>query len=230
MFHLDPRTKVFMTITISTIFISSSSTGVMAYVRIVLGILPFLLLLVAKRYSGFLKSGALFVGALFLEMLTIGKLHGEIGFAILAFVGITTRMLPGMIMGYVTIVTTEVGEFIEAMRRMHFPDAITIPLSVLFRFSHSLKEEYGMIRDAMVMRGLTFFKVFQKPMLILEYRLVPLLMCSVLIAEDLSIASLTRGLKVGGQRSSLRVVRLTWFDCLVFLLMLAGWTLFFINL
>lgn len=98
-------------------------------------------------------------------------------------------------MGYYLVATTTVSEFVAAMERMHVTKKITIPLSVMFRFFSTVGEEARAISDAMRMRGLRLRPdVIRKPMAMLEYRLVPLLMCSVKIGDELSAASLTRGL------------------------------------
>ena len=62
----------------------------------------------------------------------------------------------------------------------------------MFRFFPTVMEEWRAIGDAMKMRGIRLRG--GKAGSILEYRLVPMLMCSVKIGEELSAASLTRGL------------------------------------
>ena len=74
----------------------------------------------------------------------------------------------------------------------HMPRQITIPMAVMFRFFPTVMEEWRAIGDAMKMRGIRLRG--GKAGSILEYRLVPMLMCSVKIGEELSAASLTRGL------------------------------------
>jgi energy-coupling factor transport system permease protein len=42
--------------------------------------------------------------------------------------------VPCVVMGYYTMSTTRVSEFIAAMGKMRVPRSITIPMSVMFRF------------------------------------------------------------------------------------------------
>lgn len=79
-----------------------------------------------------------------------------------------------------------------AMERLHLPQQITIPMSVMFRFFPTVAEEWSAIGDAMRMRGIRFGG--GKVGAILEYRIVPMMICSVKIGEELSQAALTRGL------------------------------------
>lgn len=66
------------------------------------------------------------------------------------------------------------------------------PMSVMFRFFPTVAEEWSAIGDAMRMRGVRFGG--GKVGAILEYRIVPMMICSVKIGEELSQAALTRGL------------------------------------
>ena len=109
-------------------------------------------------------------------------------------------MLPGFIMGYYLVSTTTVSEFVAAMERMHVPEKIVIPMSVVFRFFPTVKEEYAAIRDAMKMRGIT---TLRSPMKMLEYRVVPLMMSIAKIGEELSAAALTRGLGAPQKRTNI---------------------------
>ena len=94
-------------------------------------------------------------------------------------------------MGYYLIESTTVSEFVAAMERVHIPQKIVIPLSVVFRFFPTIREEYAAIGDAMKMRGIS---TLRSPIKMLEYRVVPLMISIANIGEELSAAALTRGL------------------------------------
>jgi len=61
-------------------------------------------------------------------------------------------------------------------------------------------EEWSAINDAMRMRGIRMRG--GKAGAMLEYRLVPMMMCSVKIGEDLSVSALTRGLDSSVKRTN----------------------------
>lgn len=81
-------------------------------------------------------------------------------------------------------------------------------------------EEWRAIGDAMKMRGVGWGG--KKAGAILEYRLVPMLMCSVKIGEELSAASLTRGLGGPVKRTNICKIGLHIQDIALLLLCLAG--------
>lgn len=74
------------------------------------------------------------------------------------------------------IETTTVSEFTAAMSKMHVTDKITIPLSVMFRFFPTVADEFSSINAAMRMRDIRLGGKNVTKMI--EYRLVPLMVCS----------------------------------------------------
>ena len=80
----------------------------------------------------------------------------------------------------------------------------------MFRFFPTVEEEYSAIGDAMRMRGIRFGG--GKPVKMLEYRMVPLLVSCVKIGEELSAAALTRGLGAPVQRTNICRIGFGKFD------------------
>ena len=132
---------------------------------------------------------------------------------------------PGFIMGYYLVSTTTVSEFVAAMEKMHIPQKIVIPMSVVFRFFPTVKEEYATIRDAMKIRGIT---TLRSPVKMLEYRVVPLMMSIAKIGEELSAAALTRGLGAPQKRTNICKIGFGPLDIFFFLLAIPCWVGFFI--
>ena len=123
-----------------------------------------------------------------------------------------TRFTPCVIAAFFLMTTTSVSEFIGSMKKMHITDKITIPLSVVFRFFPTVKEDAGAINDAMKMRGITP----KNPMLMLEYRVVPLIISTVKAGEDLSCSALTRGLGSPKKRTNMCDIGFHLWDWLIF--------------
>lgn len=189
---LDPRTKLLMLIMMSLFVLGSTGGERMTVVKYFFTLLPILLLIIEgkwKMIGGFL---IMFIAGGLLQIFLNGRLSGVLGFLILGSCGILTQFLPGMMMGYYVLTSTTVSEFIAAMERLHISDKITIPLSVMFRFFPTVVEEYTSIKHAMRMRGIGLGSSDLTKMI--EYRIVPVMTCSVRIGEELAAAALTRGL------------------------------------
>ena len=150
---------------------------------------------------------------------------GFLNFLILAMSGIVLRFMPGILTGMFVISTTTVSEFIAAMEKMHVSQKITIPLAVMFRFFPTVLEESNSINKAMAMRDIKFGGT--KALQMIEYRMIPMMTCSVKIGQELSAASLTRGLGGPEKRTNICKIGFGWCDVLVFLA-LAGGLLFVI--
>jgi len=132
------------------------------------------------------------------------------------------RLFPIFMMGYYTISSTKPNEFIAAMVKWKIPNAFIIPVSLVFRFIPTLKEENKAISNAMRMRGIRFNskKTKANPSLFLEYRIIPLLFSVVKIGDELSASALTRGLDNVKGRTSLVEVKFSKYDFLIFLLII----------
>ena len=128
-------------------------------------------------------------------------------FTLVSFITVALRkFLPCFILGKWILTKTEVSEFVAVMWKLRLPQTAIIPLSVVFRYFPTIKEEWASIRAAMKMRGIHVS---------LEHIMVPLLMSAVNVSEELSAAALCRGLDNPEPHTSLVQVRFHFSDILV---------------
>ena len=128
-------------------------------------------------------------------------------FTLVSFITVALRkFLPCFILGKWILMKTEVSEFVAVMWKLRLPQTAIIPLSVVFRYFPTIKEEWASIRAAMKMRGIHVS---------LEHIMVPLLMSAVNVSEELSAAALCRGLDSPEPHTSLVQVRFRFSDVLV---------------
>lgn len=224
---LDPRTKLFMLITITTLMFSTSNDGIMNIVKPILSLIPFALILSEHKFKTAGKYAVLYAVCFVLERLALNVWSGMISFLILAATSIMTRFAPGIMTGAYLISSTSVSEFISAMERMHVTEKIIIPLSVIFRFFPTIKEEYQAIRDAMKMRNIRFGG--KNPFLMIEYRLIPLMVSVIKIGDELSAAALTRGLGAPVRRTNVCEIGFHVQDFIAIVVCFACFILFFLH-
>lgn len=128
-------------------------------------------------------------------------------FTLVSFITVALRkFLPCFILGKWILTKTEVSEFVAVMWKLRLPQTAMIPLSVVFRYFPTIKEEWTSIRAAMKMRGIHVS---------LEHIMVPLLMSAVNVSEELSAAALCRGLDSPEPHTSLVQVKFHLSDVLV---------------
>ena len=141
------------------------------------------------------------------------------------------RFIPYFMVGSMILETTTAGMFLASLERWHVPKSFSIPFAVILRFFPSVKEEWRSITAAMKLRGigLNVGNVLAHPIQTIEYLLVPLLSSSIKIGDELSAASVARGLGMNRQRTSIYDVKLCIWDYLlllaavVFFLLITFW-------
>lgn len=193
------------------------------YADKVMAVMPMwsIVLVIAGKYA------VLYAVCFVLERLALNVWSGMISFLILAATSIMTRFAPGIMTGAYLISSTSVSEFISAMERMHVTEKIIIPLSVIFRFFPTIKEEYQAIRDAMKMRNIRFGG--KNPFLMIEYRLIPLMVSVIKIGDELSAAALTRGLGAPVRRTNVCEIGFHVQDFIAIVVCFACFILFFLH-
>ncbi len=217
--RLDFRTKFLMTMITSTICISGTLDTRYPFIGMLVSWLPFVLVLFEKKYKMFLKgTGAILLASLLTHILVTED--SMLWAVVLFFSTVVLRMMPGIMMGYYAVISTTMSDLVESLRRMKLPDAIIIPISVMFRFFYSVQEDYALINDSMKMHSLTLRDSWKNPMTLMEYKLVPLLMTLSKTADDVAISAMTRGMVVGQKRTSISTTRIRALDIAIFFLMM----------
>lgn len=200
---IDFRTKIFLTNVIGIATIEGSLGRRYYYLGILIAIFPYILALFDRKWSllikGLLYTSVAVLGQSFLLNLSQNFLTMILNI----YVGIIIRILPGVMMGYYALVTTKMSDLVYSLQKINLPNFLIIPVSVMFRFFYSIKEDYKKINEAMYMHGLSMKNFFKEPAKILEYKFVPLLMITSQTADDVAISAMTRGMRVDGERSSI---------------------------
>ena len=207
----DPRTKLAIVAAMSIITMGGYYQSGFHYLP---ALLPLVLFCSGRQWLSSLRYAGCFALCWGAQHFLLPQVSGAAGFLLAALCMLPLYFLPTVGAAQYLIRTTTAGEFVAAMERMHVPRGLTISVAVIFRFFPTLTEEWRAISDAMKMRGVGLFS--KKAGKYLEYQLVPMLMCSISIGDELSAAALTRGLDSECSRTSIHEVRLGWQDtCLL---------------
>ena len=218
MFTLDPRTKLFLAVVANSIILSAP----IAYSALMFAV-PAVLLLFERKWRFVLIFFSVYLTAALgfehLKTMDVGRV-GTLGVSTMMIV---SRMMPIGIVLYYVMQTTKVNEFMAGMSRMHVPNKVTIPLTVMIRFFPTVFDEARAIGHAMRMRGIRLFslRTLRNPFSILEYRLVPLLVSITKIGDELSIAAVTRGLSPETRRTCIATIGFRVQDVVVFVYCIA---------
>lgn len=188
---VDPRTKLLMLFLLPTVL----SAGIPDHVSVLLitaAAIPVAILLIHKAIPAALIYAAAFVGAYLATTYLTPVVTPLLRTLIYTCSGLFVVVLPGAMMGYIIIRHTKTAEINAAMEKIRLTPKISIPIMVVIRFIPTLIKEAASINSAIKMRGIRFGG--GKPVKIIEYRMIPLLMSSVKIGDELSMAAITRGM------------------------------------
>lgn len=202
-FWLDPRTKLYVLAVFSIVMIDGKTDGISFWLKPVLALIPFLLLLSGRRRKAAFIYLIIFTVSWVVSIFFLSYMGSAATIIVSLLSQLGMRWFPSAMMGYYLFATTKVSEFILAMQKMYVPESFIISFSVMFRFFPTVYEEADAIGNAMRMRGITGRNFFRNPSAMLEYRLVPLMMSVVTIGNDISAAALTRGLGCKRKRTSI---------------------------
>lgn len=211
---LDPRTKLFMLITMAIFVLGGAAADVLPFVAPVLCVMPVCYLLIDRQYYALTTYVALYGSLYFINGWIVPGLTGNAHYILYILTVFIIRFLPGIMMARYVFSSTTVSEFMAAMERMRVSNKITIPMSVMFRFIPTVLEEFSSINTAMKMRDIRIGG--KNAAKIVEYRFVPLMTCCVKIGNELSAAALARGLGGGIKRTNICKIGFTGFDILMF--------------
>lgn len=198
---LDPRTKFFLILTLAIVLLVGGYDGAMAYIRPLLAAVPMVLVLCRGTWKIAFWYAVTFVVATATMVLVVPHVGGMLAALIMLTCGVVLRLAPSIAAFYYLVATTTVGDFVASLERMHLPQAVVIPVSVMFRFVPTLAEENAAIGAAMRMRGIRLGRAGIGQ--VLEYRLIPVMMSAIRIGEELSAAALTRGLGAPNRRTTI---------------------------
>lgn len=174
-----------------------------------------------------MKGVAFYALVYLVTVLAVSSMTGTLRTMFVAFLGLFHKVYPcGMLSGIV-LSTTKVSEFLSAMNHIHAPKKLVIPLAVMLRYIPTIGEDWRYIKDAMKMRDVSpSLKGFIKnPGMTVDCIYVPLMMAASKAADELSIASVTRGIENPEPRTCLVQIQFGIADAMVMLLFL-GYLLF----
>lgn len=216
---LDPRTKILLLLLCVFAAMSAPSLLYEFGLVMVIGILG----ICCGKWKYALKGVVFYVLVYLLTVWVVGSMTGTLRTMFVAFLGLFHKIYPCGMLSAIVLSTTKVSEFLSAMNRIHAPKKLVIPLAVMLRYIPTIGEDWRYIKDAMKMRDVSpSLKGFvTNPGMTVDCIYVPLMMAASKAADELSIASVTRGIENPEPRTCLVQIRFGIADGIVLLLFLA---------
>ncbi|MDM8311353.1 energy-coupling factor transport system permease protein [Clostridium cadaveris] len=115
--RLDFRTKLFMTIVISYTLLLGNLQQKYLAVAVAASLLPYVLLISERRYKEALKGGIFIIVASIIQKYFLYNATGILTSLFLFISMLFLRMLPGLMMGKYTLVSTDMSELVCSLKK-----------------------------------------------------------------------------------------------------------------
>lgn len=215
-FDINPLTKIVAFLVANFLIL-----GVKTYrVEVIFCMLILLLGINGKLYK--LSCKYIIFYAVLLAIDCFLKTNTNVIISIVVMIARIIRMFfPIVFAAHILINSTSTGEFIACFNKIKLPAAFTVTFSVMMRFIPTVKEEISAIKQAMSYRGLciNLRSILCHPVLMIEHVLVPLLISSTNVMDELAAASMCRGLDTDVHRTSIYTVKFRLQDFLFVILL-----------
>lgn len=210
----DPRTKVLLLII--SMIIATTAPSLSYECALILLIAVMGVLCGKVRYS--IIGTIVFLVLYLFTTLYLGNVTGTAYTMFTAWLSLVFKVYPcGMLAG-IAVSTTRVNEFLSAMNKAHVPKKVVIPLAVMLRYPSNNPERIGVLSKTlcayeMYLRHLK--GLISHPGMTIECLYSPLLMAASKAADELAIASVTRGIENPHARTCLIQIRFRIQDFLI---------------
>lgn len=211
-FDINPITKIIVFLAANLLILGAKTYRT----EVVFFVLVFALGINGKLYKLTCKYSVLFIVLILIDCFL--KSNSNLIISVIVIIARIVRMFfPIVFAAHILVSSTSTGEFIAAFDKMKFPTAFTVTFSVMMRFIPTVKEELNAIRQAMSYRGISINlkSIICHPVLLIEHVLVPLLISSANVMDELAAASMCRGLDVDVDRTSIYTVKFRLQDFLL---------------
>lgn len=206
----DPRTQL-MIVLLTSVAVFMADFSVIPWIIFVVA-----LYLIAQ---GIYKQTARYLlAALALYLLqiwvSISSLEIMTIFRFLTFLGL--RFIP-VLMSALALARVPSGKLIASLRKIGLPMGLLVTLAVSFRFMPVMKLEYEAIQISARLRGVSLVtpKNWLRPLSTFEYTIVPLMMRSLKISDELAASATTKGIDHPGRKTSIYQISLGWQDAVL---------------
>lgn len=130
-----------------------------------------------------------------------------------SFLVMVVRIYPVSLLLKLLVDKTPMNELLYSLDAIHLPKSLSIPLMVVYRYVPTIMQEFRYVNEALKMRGKNFSLSNMRHLInTVENYMVPLLFRSEKLSEELSAASLCKGLSTGRKRTCCTEVKMTACD------------------
>lgn len=191
--RIDARIRVLLAALLSVLSVMLREDN---YLFLFTGLVCMIMILSGVIRSALVQSMTIIL-CCFLPLILGEWITGVTRVFILTILQILPRLLFLRMLGTSLTKILSIGEMIETLERLRLPRQIVIPFAVMLRYLPTMKLEMHYIRDSLKIRGIDYsvLAFLKAPVKWMEYMLVPILMRSIRLADELAATAMVRGIE-----------------------------------
>lgn len=149
-----------------------------------------------RRPRLFLGAAGTLAACAGLFLLSALPVHGFLWASLVTIGFWMFRFAVALLAATYVVLTVTPSELTATLHRARAPRALSVPLTVMLRFLPQARQEFRAITEAMSLRGIPMGAAswVRHPLRTIEYLLVPMLVSTSRLADDLTASGLVRGL------------------------------------
>lgn len=226
--RLDPRTKMGLLLGVTLLAVY------MENIILLLSLETLLLIwaLISHSFRSMIKFLLFFFTFGLIAVVALALITGNLNYALVSFSPFFARFGVMITAGLLFAFTTSPNNLAQALEKMRFPAPLTFTLTITLRYIPTLAREAGAIMNALKLRGinLSVGDIIRRPSYFYRGMIIPLLIRTLKLSDEIAIAAESRGFNGGRRRSSMNTLKIGFNDLSFALFMvLSGLTLLLID-
>jgi energy-coupling factor transport system permease protein len=226
--RLDPRTKMGLLLGVTLLSIYMDNIILL----LTLETLLIFLAVISRTFRSMIRFLLLFFTFGIIAVVILALITGNLNYSLISFSPFFARFGVMVTAGLLFAFTTSPNNLAQALEKMRFPAPLSFTLTITLRYIPTLAREAGAIMNALKLRGinLSAWDIIRRPSYLYRGMIIPLLIRTLKLSDEIAIAAESRGFNGGEGRTSLNTLKIGANDfAFAFFMVLSGFTLFIID-
>lgn len=226
--RLDPRTK--MGLLLGVTFLSVYMDNII--LLLTLETMLIILAIISRTFQSMIRFLLIFFIFGLIAVVALALITGNFNYSLVSFSPFFARFGVMITAGLLFAFTTSPNNLAQALEKMRFPAPLSFTLTITLRYIPTLAREAGAIMNALKLRGikLSAGDIIRRPNYFYRGMIIPLLIRTLKLSDEIAIAAESRGFNGGRERSSMNMLKIGLIDLsFAIFMVLSGFTLLLID-
>lgn len=226
--RLDPRTKIGLLLGVTLLSVYMDNIILL----LILEGLLLILTVISRTFRSMIRFLLLFLIFGLLTLTVMALITGNLNYSLVYLSPFFIRFEIMVTAGLLFAFTTSPNNLAQALEKMRFPAPLNFTLTITLRYIPTLAREAGAIMNALKLRGINLSAgdIIRRPSYFYRGMIIPLLIRTLKLSDEIAIAAENRGFNGGVGRSNLNNLKISSNDLYFSVFMVvSGFALFWMD-